>query len=59
MGLRHLEWLIGEPVPDAGMVVYEVLPYGPAQADRVIEQLWCSPGWRSGRRMKTWRAQSG
>ena len=39
MNLRHLEWLVGEPVPDPEMVVYEVLPYAPAQADRVIEQL--------------------
>jgi hypothetical protein len=39
MGLRHLGWLIGEPVPEPEMVVYEVLPYTPAQADRIIEQL--------------------
>jgi hypothetical protein len=39
MNLRHLEWLIGGPVPDAAMVVYEVLPYAPVQADRIIEQL--------------------
>jgi hypothetical protein len=39
MNLCHLEWLIGEPVPDPEMVVYEVLPYAPAQADRIIEHL--------------------
>jgi hypothetical protein len=39
MKLCHLEWLIGEPVPDPEMVVYEVLPYAPAQADRIIEHL--------------------
>ena len=39
MHLHHLEWLIGEPVPDLEMVVYEVLPYAPAQADRIIEHL--------------------
>jgi hypothetical protein len=37
--LHHLEWLLGEPVPDPEMVVYEVLPYAPAQADRIIEHL--------------------
>ena len=37
--LHHLEWLIGEPVPDPELVVYEVRPYAPAQADRIIEQL--------------------
>jgi hypothetical protein len=39
MNLRHLEWLIGEPVPDPELIVYEVLPYAPAQADRIIEHL--------------------
>ena len=39
MHLHHLEWLIGKPVPDPEMVVYEVLPYAPAQADRIIEHL--------------------
>jgi hypothetical protein len=39
MRLRHLEWLIGEPVPDPEMVVYEVLPYAPVRAERIIEQL--------------------
>ena len=39
MDLRHLEWLIGEPVPNPEMVVYETLPYTAAQADRIIEQL--------------------
>jgi hypothetical protein len=37
--LRHLEWWIREPVPDPDMVLYEVGPYLPAQADRIIEQL--------------------
>ena len=39
MNLCHLEWLIGEPVPDPDMVVYKALPYAPAQADRIIEHL--------------------
>jgi hypothetical protein len=39
MNLCHLEWLIGAPVADPEMVVYEVLPYAPAQADRIIEHL--------------------
>jgi hypothetical protein len=37
--LHHLEWLIGELVPDAEMVVYEVLPGAPVQRDRIIERL--------------------
>jgi hypothetical protein len=37
--LRHLDWLVGEPVPDPEIVVYEVLPYAPVQADRIMEQL--------------------
>ena len=39
MNLHHLEWLIGEPVSDPEMVVYEVRPYTPAQADRIVEHL--------------------
>jgi hypothetical protein len=39
MQRRYLEWLIGEPMPDLEMVVHEVLPYAPAQADRIIEQV--------------------
>jgi hypothetical protein len=39
MSVGHVEWLIGRPVPDPEMVVYEVLPYLPAQADRIIEHL--------------------
>jgi hypothetical protein len=39
VNLHHLEWLLGEPVPDPAMVVYEVRPYAPAQADRIIERL--------------------
>jgi hypothetical protein len=44
MNLCHLEWLIGKPVPDPEMVVYEVLPYAPAQADRIIEHLCLTAG---------------
>jgi hypothetical protein len=39
VNLPHLEWLIGEPVSDPEMVVYEVLPYAPVQAERIIERL--------------------
>jgi hypothetical protein len=39
MRLRHLEWLMQEPVPDVDAVVYEMLPYAPAQAERIIEHL--------------------
>jgi hypothetical protein len=39
MCLRHLEWLIGESVQDANAIFYEMLPYAPAQAERIIEQL--------------------
>ena len=39
MHLSHLEWLIEQPVPDPEMVVYEVLPYAPAQAERIVEHL--------------------
>lgn len=39
MDLRHLEWLIGEPMPDPELIPYEILPYAPAQADRIIAQL--------------------
>ena len=45
VNLRHLEWLIGEPVPDwesvsdREPVLYEVLPYTPAQAERIIGHL--------------------
>jgi hypothetical protein len=39
MNLRHLEWLIQERMPDPEMVVYEVRPYAPVQADRIIEHL--------------------
>jgi hypothetical protein len=39
MDLRHLEWLIGERVPDPEMTVYEVWPYTAPQADRVIGRL--------------------
>jgi hypothetical protein len=37
--MRHVEWLIGELVSDPELIVYEVLPYAPAQANRIIEQL--------------------
>ena len=39
MNLRHLEWLLGEPMLDPKMVVYEVLRYAPPHADRIIEHL--------------------
>jgi hypothetical protein len=39
MNLHHLEWLIGEGVPDPEMVLYEVLPDAPVQAERIIERL--------------------
>jgi hypothetical protein len=54
--LHHLEWLIGEPVPDLvpvphpepdsdrEPVLHEVLPYAPAQADRIIEHLFALAG---------------
>jgi hypothetical protein len=44
MNLCHLEWLIGEPVPDAEMVGYEVLPYAAPDADPIIEQLCALAG---------------
>ena len=37
--MRYIEWLIHEPVPDPEMALYEVLPYAPAQADRIVEHL--------------------
>jgi hypothetical protein len=49
MGLRHLEWLTGEPVADPEVVVYEVLPYVPAQAERIIEHLCALAGLEVGR----------
>ena len=48
MSLHHLEWLTGESVPDPEMVVYEVLPYAPAQADRIIEHLCLLAGLEVG-----------
>jgi hypothetical protein len=48
MNLHHLEWLIGELVPDPEMVVYGVLPYTAVDADRVIEQLWVLAGLEVG-----------
>ena len=48
MNLHHLEWLIGELVPDSEMVVYGVLPYTAVDADRVIEQLWVLAGLEVG-----------
>jgi hypothetical protein len=44
VNLPHLEWLIGEPVPDPEMVVYEVRPYAPVQADRIIDRLCALAG---------------
>jgi hypothetical protein len=48
MRLRHLEWLIGEPVPDPDLVFYEVLPYMAPQADRIIEHLCGLAGFNIG-----------
>lgn len=42
--LRYLEWLIEEPVPDAEAIIYEILPYTPAAADRIIEHLCALAG---------------
>jgi hypothetical protein len=39
MRLRHLEWLMQEPLPGVDAVVYEVLPYAPVQAEWIIEHL--------------------
>jgi hypothetical protein len=39
MDLRHAAWLTGESVADPDMVLYEVRPYAPAQADRIIGHL--------------------
>ena len=44
MTLRHLQWLIAAPVANPEVVVYEVLPYAPAPADGVIEQLCALAG---------------
>jgi hypothetical protein len=46
--LRHLEWLAEEPVLAPEMVVYEVLPYAPAQADRIVEHLCVLAGLEVG-----------
>jgi hypothetical protein len=59
MGLRRLGWLRGQTVPDPDLVFYEVSPYSPAQADRVIEPLLVLAGLEVGRPMKTWRVRSG
>jgi hypothetical protein len=40
MNLRHLEWLTGEPVPDPEAILYEILPYSPTQANRIIQHLF-------------------
>jgi hypothetical protein len=42
--LRHLEWLIGERVPEPEMVVYEVRPYAPVQAERIVKHLCALAG---------------
>jgi hypothetical protein len=59
MNLHHLEWLIGELVPDPEMVVYGVLPYTAVDADRVIEQLWVLAGLEVGQADEDLRARSG
>lgn len=42
--LRCLEWLIEEPVPDPEAIIYQILPYTPAAADRIIEHLCALAG---------------
>ena len=55
----HLEWLIEEPVPDPDAILYEVLPYSPHQADRIIRQLCVLAGFDIGRDYEdTARAQA-
>jgi hypothetical protein len=59
MNLHHLEWLIGEPVPDQDAIVYGVLPYTAVDADRVIEQLWVPAGLDVGQADEDLRVRSG
>lgn len=40
MHLHHLEWLLGEPVPDPEKVIYKVLPYSAVEAERIIAHLY-------------------
>lgn len=39
MELRHLEWLIEEPVPNPELILYEILPYSREEADRIVQHL--------------------
>jgi hypothetical protein len=39
MKLRHLEWLIGEPLSDPDVILYEILPYSREDADQIIRHL--------------------
>ena len=53
--MRYIEWLIRRG-PDPEMVLYEVLPYAPAQADRIIAHLCAvADGGRGGRGGPAWR----
>jgi hypothetical protein len=39
MNFRHLEWLTGEPLSDPDAILYELLPYSPEDADRIVRDL--------------------
>lgn len=39
MTLRHIKWFIGEPILDPEVILYEILPYSPTQADQIIQSL--------------------
>lgn len=45
MTLRHLEWLIEELVPDPEVILYEILPYSPAEADQIVQCLFDLAGF--------------
>ena len=59
MNLHHLQWLIGELVPDPEMVVYGVLPYTAVAAERLIERLCGLAGLELGQADEDLRARSG
>jgi hypothetical protein len=40
MKLRHLEWFIEEPVSTPDAIFYEILPYSPTQANRILQHLF-------------------
>lgn len=48
MYLRHLEWLIEEPLPNPEVTLYEILPYSREQADRIIQHLCALGGFDIG-----------